>query len=44
MTAEVCLLNDPVAGGVTWLIDREASSQLDVAALEDLDILKDTGY
>jgi len=37
-------LISPVSGGVTWLIDREASSELDVAALEDLGILKDTGY
>lgn len=37
-------LISPVAGGVTWLIDREASSSLDVAALGDLGILKDTGY
>lgn len=37
-------LISPVAGGVTWLIDREASSLLDVSALGDLGILKDTGY
>ena len=37
-------LISPVAGGATWLIDREASSELDVAALEDLGVLKDAGY
>lgn len=37
-------LISPVAGVVTWLIDREASSLLDVAAPEDLGILKDAGY
>jgi 6-phosphogluconolactonase len=37
-------LISPVAGGITWLIDREASSQLDIAALEESGILKDTGY
>ena len=30
-------------GEVTWLIDKEASSRLDVFALEDLGILKDAG-
>ena len=50
MTAEVFFLDDPaglispVSGGITWLVDREVSSQLDVAAPEDLSILKDTGY
>ena len=37
-------LISPVDGGVTWLIDREASSELDVAALEDLGILNNTVY
>ena len=36
-------LISPVAGEVTWLIDREAFSQFDVAAMEYLGILKDTG-
>jgi 6-phosphogluconolactonase len=35
-------LISPVAGRVTWLLDREASSQLDFAGLEALGILKDT--
>jgi len=36
-------LISPVAGEVTWLIDKEASSRLDVSAPEDLGILKDAG-
>jgi 6-phosphogluconolactonase len=37
-------LISPVAGKVTWLIDREASSELDVAGLEKSGFLKDAGY
>jgi 6-phosphogluconolactonase len=37
-------LINPVAGEVTWLIDKEASSELDFAGLEDLGILKYPGY